>query len=114
MKLTDEELEQYRNDGYLFLPGRFSLAEAAVLREEADRLYATDRQEVWRESSGAPRTAFAAHLWSEPFRRLGRHPRQGQVEGLEIHLVLGDAAAQIAVGEGAARIDADVVFGQLP
>src|SRR3546814_14162435 len=31
--------------------------------------------EVWRESSGAPRTAFAAQTYSEPFRRLGLHPR---------------------------------------
>jgi ectoine hydroxylase len=75
MKLTDDEVGQYHRDGYLFLPGRFSAAEAQLLRDEADRLYATDREEVWRESSGAPRTAFAAHLWSEPFRRLGRHPR---------------------------------------
>ncbi|MDH4145406.1 MAG: phytanoyl-CoA dioxygenase family protein [Acidimicrobiia bacterium] len=75
MNLSAAELEQFQRDGYLFLPGRFSLAEAAMLRAEADRLYATEREEVWRESTGAPRTAFAAHLWSEPFGRLGRHPR---------------------------------------
>src|SRR3546814_14182345 len=34
-----------------------------------------EREEVWRESSGAPRTAFAAQTYSEPFRRLGLHPR---------------------------------------
>ena len=75
MNLTDEQLEQFEREGYLFLPSRFELTEAAMLRTEADRLFATDRQEVWRESSGAPRTAFAAHQWSEPFRRLGLHPR---------------------------------------
>jgi ectoine hydroxylase len=75
MKLTETQLGDYGRDGYLFLPGLFTPAEAAVLRAEADRLYATDREEVWRESSGAPRTAFAAHEWSEPFRRLGAHPR---------------------------------------
>ena len=75
MKLTDEQLEQFSRDGYLFLPGTFTESEAAVLRTEADVLYATEREEVWRESTGAPRTAFAAHLWSDPFGRLGRHPR---------------------------------------
>jgi ectoine hydroxylase len=30
---------------------------------------------VWREKNGAPRTAFAAHLYNEAFRRLGAHPR---------------------------------------
>ena len=72
MELTETQLRDYQRDGYLFIPGLFSQAEAAVLRAEADRLYAIDREEVWRESSGAPRTAFAAHEWSEPFRRLGR------------------------------------------
>ena len=31
--------------------------------------------EVWREKSGAPRTAFAAHLYNEAFGLLGAHPR---------------------------------------
>ncbi len=75
MKLTDDQLEQYRHDGYVFLPRMFSPDEAGLLRTEADVLYATEREEVWRESTGAPRTAFAAHLWSDPFNRLGRHPR---------------------------------------
>src|SRR3546814_19159147 len=39
------------------------------------RVYGLEREEVWRESSGAPRTAFAAQTYSEPFRRLGLHPR---------------------------------------
>ena len=30
---------------------------------------------MWRETSGAPRTAFAAHTYNEAFRRLGAHPR---------------------------------------
>ena len=30
---------------------------------------------MWREKSGAPRTAFAAHLYNEAFRLLGAHPR---------------------------------------
>jgi ectoine hydroxylase len=75
VNLTPAELEQFHRDGYLFFPGRFDQDETAMLRAEADVLYNTERDEVWREESGAPRTAFAAHQWSEPFRRLGRHPR---------------------------------------
>ena len=30
---------------------------------------------MWREKSGAPRTAFAAHLYNEAFGALGAHPR---------------------------------------
>ncbi|GAB4360284.1 MAG: phytanoyl-CoA dioxygenase family protein [Kiloniellaceae bacterium] len=75
MKLTAEQLEEFDREGFLFLPNMFSPAEVRVLRDEAERVYALDREEVWRESSGVPRTAFAAHTYSEPFRRLGRHPR---------------------------------------
>lgn len=75
MKLTPDELQQYEREGYLFFPSRFSPAEAALLKEEADKVYAMDRKEVWRESSGVARTAFAAHTYNEAFRRLGAHPR---------------------------------------
>jgi len=75
MRLTDEDLKRFDAEGYLFFPGAFSPAEAAYLKREAEAVYALDRKEVWRESSGAARTAFAAHLYNEGFRRLGAHPR---------------------------------------
>ena len=75
MNLTDEQIAQFEEEGYLFLPGRFNLEEAAMLRDEADKIYALDRQEVVREKSGVARTAFAAHTYNEGFRRLGAHPR---------------------------------------
>jgi ectoine hydroxylase len=75
MKLTEDQLRQFGDEGYLFLPGCFSRDEAAMLMQEARAIYATDREEVWREESGVARTAFAAHTYSEPFRRLGAHPR---------------------------------------
>ena len=75
MKLSDEEIARFNELGYLFWPSCFSADEAAVLRQAADEVYAMDRKEVWRESSGVARTAFAAHTYHEAFRRLGRHPR---------------------------------------
>lgn len=75
MKLTREQLDQFDTEGYVFLPECFSREEAALLKREADTVYALDREEVWRESSGVARTAFAAHTYNEGFRRLGRHPR---------------------------------------
>jgi ectoine hydroxylase len=57
------------------MPNCFSEEEIAVLRSEAEAIYSSDRQEVWREKSGAPRTAFAAHTYNEAFALLGRHPR---------------------------------------
>ena len=75
MPLTAQQLRQFAEEGYLFLPGCFSEEEVAVLRDEAEQIYATNRQEVWREKTGAPRTAFAAHTYNEAFRLLGHHPR---------------------------------------
>ena len=75
MMLTDEQVRHYEEEGYLFMPGQFSPEEIRVLREAADEVYAMDRKEVWRESSGIARTAFAAHTYSEAHRRLGAHPR---------------------------------------
>ena len=75
MKLTDTQIAEFEEQGYLFLPDVFSREEAAVLRRAADEVYAFEREEVWRESSGVARTAFAAHTYNEAFGRLGRHPR---------------------------------------
>ena len=75
MRLTPEQLADFDMQGYLFLPECFSEDEIAALRMEAETILKTDRQEVWRERSGAPRTAFAAHTYNEAFRLLGAHPR---------------------------------------
>ena len=75
MKLTQEQIDAFWADGYLFFPEAFAEDEIAILRDEAERIYATDRKEVWREKTGAPRTAFAAHTYNEAFRLLGTHPR---------------------------------------
>jgi ectoine hydroxylase len=75
MKLTDQQLADFHKEGYLFLPELFTSEEIAVLRAEAEAIFAEHRPEVWREKSGAPRTAFAAHKYNEAFRLLGAHPR---------------------------------------
>jgi ectoine hydroxylase len=76
MKLNPEQLAAFDRDGYLFFPSLFSAEELRPLVDEVPRLYARDRVENVREKgSDAVRTNFAAHLYSEPFARLARHPR---------------------------------------
>ena len=75
MPLSREQLTAFDELGYVVIPDCFSEEEVALLRSEAEAIYATDRKEVWREKSGAPRTAFAAHTYNEAFALLGRHPR---------------------------------------
>jgi ectoine hydroxylase len=75
MQLTKQQIQQFDKEGYLFLPDLFSPDEIVALRGEAETIFRTDRKEIWREKSGSPRTAFAAHTYNEAFGLLGAHPR---------------------------------------
>ena len=76
MELTKEQREHFDREGYLFFPGLFSEKEIKVLLDEVPALYAQRRPENVREKdSDAVRTNFAAHMYSNPFARLARHPR---------------------------------------
>ncbi len=75
MHLSPDQVAQFHEAGWLLLPELFNAEEVALLKREAMAIYAQHRPEVWREKSGAPRTAFAAHLYNEAFRLLGAHPR---------------------------------------
>lgn len=75
MQLTEEQVKQFVDEGWIFLPECFSEEEVHVLKAEAENIYDENRPEVWRETSGAPRTAFAAHTYNKAFSILGQHPR---------------------------------------
>jgi ectoine hydroxylase len=76
MNLTAQQLEAFDRDGYLFFPGLFKPDEVQTLTDEVPRLYEVQAPWNVRErGSNAVRTNFAAHMYSEPFARLGRHPR---------------------------------------
>ena len=75
MKLTPEQIEFFNREGWLFLPELFSHEEVDYLAREAISIYDANRPEVWREKSGAPHTAFAAHLYNDAFAVLAAHPR---------------------------------------
>src|SRR4029079_15437335 len=75
MQLSSEQLKAFDDKGYVFLPNCFAEEEIALLRIEGEQILKADRKEVWREKTGAPRTAFAAHTFNELFRLLVSHPR---------------------------------------
>jgi ectoine hydroxylase len=76
MRLTKDQLEQFDREGYLFFPGLFSPRETTHLLDAVPELYARrEAYNVREKGSDAVRTNFAAHLVSEPFARLARHPR---------------------------------------
>jgi ectoine hydroxylase len=76
MRLTQTQLDEFDRDGYLFFPGLFTPEETATLNDAVPELYARrEAYNVREKGKDAVRTNFAAHLYSEPFARLARHPR---------------------------------------
>jgi ectoine hydroxylase len=88
MKLDAAQHEQFDRDGYLFFPALFSAEETRTLTSAVPDLYSRrEDYNVREKGKDAVRTNFAAHLYSEPFARLARHPRM--VEPVEA--LLGEA-----------------------
>jgi ectoine hydroxylase len=76
MKLDATQKEQFDRDGYLFFPGLFKADEMRSLHAAVPELYSRrEAYNVREKGKDAVRTNFAAHLYSEPFARLARHPR---------------------------------------
>jgi ectoine hydroxylase len=76
MNLSETQVSEFHEQGYLFLPEVFDAEEIAPLTGELDGIFAQDRPENVREKNGkAVRTTFAAHTFNDAFARLGRHPR---------------------------------------
>ncbi len=76
MKLNPEQRAQFERDGYLFFPGHFTPEEVKALTDAVPDLYSRrEAFNVREKGSDSVRTNFAAHLISEPFARLARHPR---------------------------------------
>jgi ectoine hydroxylase len=76
MRLTQQQIEQFDREGYLFFPGLFTPEETKNLNDAVPELYS--RREVYNvreKDSDAVRTNFAAHMYSKPFAKLARHPR---------------------------------------
>jgi hypothetical protein len=76
MRITAEQLESYRDNGFLLLPECFSQAEAGVLKAELPKIFAEDlpRRVVEKEGS-VVRSVYGTHQRNDLFRRLSRHPR---------------------------------------
>jgi len=91
MRLSQAQLDEFDRVGYLFFPSLFTPDEIRVLNAEVPSLYAQRRPENVREKTGdVVRTNFAAHMYSDPFARLARHPRMVepvmQILGEELYM----------------------------
>jgi ectoine hydroxylase len=76
MKLTPDQLREFDEQGYLFLPSLFNREEMDLLNAEVPGILATTRPEVIKEKgTEAPRSAFYVQTWNPVFETLARHPR---------------------------------------
>jgi ectoine hydroxylase len=76
MRLTQRQLQQFEQDGFLIMPNLFSSAEVQVLRSAMDRVFSQEHPANIREKhSQFVRTAMALHQRDETFAKLVRHPR---------------------------------------
>lgn len=76
MKLSEERIEEFHENGFLVIPDLFSAEEVAELRSAMERTFEQDDPANVREKkSGVVRTAMGLHLRDEVFARLIRHPR---------------------------------------
>ena len=76
MLLTDEQVEEYEERGFLFFPRLFSADEINRLHKALPGVLDAERLEVDRENtSGELRCAFACHTYDDTFSRLSKHPK---------------------------------------
>ncbi len=77
MQLTQDQVDGFNRDGYLFFPGLFSPQEIGHLRGDLPALLQHDGPEIIREKGDeqAIRLLYNAHAMAESFRRMSLHPR---------------------------------------
>ena len=62
MKLTVEQINSFKELGYVFIENVFDSVEVSKMNKELPRLYRMDKEQIQREKDGkAVRTVFAAH-----------------------------------------------------
>jgi ectoine hydroxylase len=75
MRLTNEQVAEYRDKGWILLPSIFSSKERSVLEAAAFEVLERVGPEVAREDDGSPHVCWGMHLFDERFSALTRHPR---------------------------------------
>ncbi len=76
MRLKKEQVEQYEEQGFLFIPECFSSEEISEIRAQVPIVIADEALgRAWEEDEKTLRTLYGVHLTNPIFRTLVRHPR---------------------------------------
>jgi len=74
MNLTGQQLQEYREKGWIVLPSLFDHTEVGVLNSAVETITKLEGPEVARELDGTPHVVYGMHLLDDRFRALARHP----------------------------------------
>ena len=76
MVLSEDQIAEFGENGFLILPDLFSAEEIAVIRKAQEEVFAENTEaNIVEKKSGEVRTAMGLHLRHEVFAKLVRHPR---------------------------------------
>lgn len=76
MYITDEQIQDYRRDGFLLMPAVFSPAEVQAMKAELPGVFAEDSPaRVMEKETGVVRSVYGSHRTREVFGRMVRDPR---------------------------------------
>ena len=73
--LTDEQIREYKEQGWIVLPSVFSRKEINVLEKTSYDVLKRPGPEVAREADGTPHVCWGMHLFDERFKILTQHPK---------------------------------------
>jgi hypothetical protein len=115
MNLTDEQIRDYEQEGYLFLSDYYKSAEVAVLKAELQKVFTEDTpKRVLEKEPNVVRSVYGSHLTSEVFSILARHPRivepARQILGSEVYVYQFKVNAKAAFGGDVWEWHQDYIF----
>ena len=87
MRLSECQLQQFDEQGFLFLPELFSAAEVECLLGDIPALESRETDGNLKEKTGVARQLYTSHRDSEAFKALCGHPRI--LEG--VHQIVGNS-----------------------
>ncbi len=117
MRLSEEQLRTYEQDGFLFLSNYYTPAEVGVMKAELLKVFNEDTpKRVLEKERGFVRSVYGSHMTNEVFNELSRHPRivepARQLLGSDVYVYQFKINAKAAFGGDVWEWHQDYIFWQ--
>jgi hypothetical protein len=115
MRITSEQINQYREQGFLLLPGFLLPSEIAAIKSQLPSVFAEQGRRRVNEKDGvAIRSIYGAHTTNEIFNRLTRLPRlvepARQILGSDVYVYQFKVNAKLGFGGDQWEWHQDYIF----